>query len=368
MNRRRFLTAQLGGFALFGVTKLFGKTAQAEEAGKPPRRGVSLAGPEFATEKADFTNENPGEFGRDYTYNSERTVAYFCEHNLGLLRLPVRWERIQPRLRQPLNEAELDRLKTAAGWARKHRGELIIDIHNYGRYALGVAQSGDRPRRLECIIDHQAGDLAVTRADFADLWRRLSEAFRDDAAVYAYGLMNEPHDMSGSDWQAISQAAVDAIRRQKDNKLILVAGDHWSNAFRFAEVNGRKAWIKDPAERIAYEAHCYFDHDHSGHYEQDYAAELSRDPRLETRGAERVKPFIRWCRANRAQGFLGEFGIPAHEPRWQPVLRHFLEELDRAGMEGCYWAAGEWWGSYPLSVQPHDNFQTPAPQLAVLKH
>ena len=364
MERRRFLSAQAGGLAGLGIFRLFSIGAKADEPRKRLRRGVSLAGAEFASEKADFSNENPGVFGRDYNYNSERTIEYFCEQGMPLLRLPIRWERIQPRLGQPLDEEELNRFKTAVGWARKHQGEVIIDIHNYGRYAV---QRGGR--KSECVIDQPAGGLsAVTREHFADLWRRLSEVFRDEPAVYGYGLMNEPHDMGSSAWKLISQAAVHAIRAAKDTKLILVAGDGWSNASRYAAVNGRRAWIRDPVDHVAYEAHCYFDHDHSGHYELDYDAELARDSALERRGADRLKPFVSWCRANRVKGFLGEFGTPASDSRWRVVLARFLEALDRAGMKGCYWAAGEWWGTYPLSIQPTNDFQQAAPQMSVLTH
>jgi endoglucanase len=325
------------------------------------RRGVSLAGPEFGTERPGFCNTSPGMYGQDYTYNSEQTVAYFSAQGFTLLRLPLRWERLQPRLGQDLDEAELSRVKGFVGWARAHGGEVILDVHNYGRYILG----GDRPR--ECVIDQPAARTAlVSRGHFADLWRRLSWAFRDEQAVCAYGLMNEPHDMGGSDWKGISQAAVDAIRAETDRKPILVAGDGWSSAERFGEVNGPRAWVADPAGEVLYEAHCYFDHDNSGHYEHDYAEELAADARLEKRGIDRLRPFLRWCAANRVRGFLGEFGVPGNDPRWQALLARFLEDLDRAGMEGCYWAAGEWWGAYPLSIQPGAESQSPAPQLEAL--
>jgi endoglucanase len=334
---------------------LFGKSGPP---GRRPRRGVSLAGPEFGTQRPGFSNANPGVFGRDYTYNSEQTVAYFCARGLSLLRLPLRWERLQPRPGQALDDGELHRVKRFVGWARGHGGEVILDVHNYGRYVFGG------PR--ECVIDQPAARAAVTRGDFADLWRRLARAFRDEPAVYAYGLMNEPHDMGPSDWAGISQAAVDAIRGEGDRKRILVAGDGWSNAEHFADVNGRRAWVEDPAGEVLYEAHCYFDHDHSGRYECDYDAELTADARLEQRGVLRLRPFLRWCEANRVRGLVGEFGVPGGDPRWLAVLARFLEALDGAGMEGCYWAAGEWWGAYPLSIQPGPGSQSPAPQLEVL--
>jgi endoglucanase len=361
MTRRKFLLTQAGWLGTLGTLSLFTRPTESKEPPERPRRGVSLAGPEFGSAKAEFSNLNPGVCGRDYTYNSESTFAYFCARNLRLLRLPLRWERLQPRLNQPLEEMEIRHLRTAIGWARKHGGEVILDIHNYGRY---ITRSGQR--RCECVIDQSKDGLEVNRNHFADLWRRLARLFRDEAGVYAYGLMNEPHDLGTSDWRKISQAAVQAIREEHDSKLILVAGDGWSNATRFGELNGRRAWIDDPANNVAYEAHCYFDHDFSGHYRLSYGEELARDARLETRGADRLQPFVQWCRSNRVRGFLGEFAIPATDARWEPVMRSFLAALDRAGMEGCYWAAGEWWGANPLSIQPNGTEQRPARQLRLL--
>jgi endoglucanase len=362
MTRRKFLSTQAGWLGALGTSSLFAHHAEPNGTREPPRRGVSLAGPEFGSAKAEFSNLNPGVCGRDYTYNSEATFAYFCSHNLRLLRLPLRWERLQPRLNQPLEEMEIRHLKTAIGWARKHGGVVILDIHNYCRYIMGSGR-----RRCECVIDKAAKDSPqVNRDHFADLWRRLARLFRDNNAVYAYGLMNEPHDLGTSNWRKISQTAVKAIREENDSKLILIAGDGWSNAQRFGEINGQQAWVNDPANNVAYEAHCYFDHDSSGHYHLSFDEELTRDARLETRGVARLQPFVQWCRSNRVRGFLGEFGIPSTDARWEPVLSRFLAALDRAEMEGCYWAAGEWWGANPLSIQPNGTEQRSARQLRLL--
>ncbi len=360
MDRRNFLGCYAGAIAGCGLLPTF---SDAWSAGGPrPRRGISLAGAEFGAEKAGFSDQNPGVFGRDYTYNSEATVGYFCSQGLRLIRLPLRWERIQPRLGQALASAELRRIEIVVTWARKHGGEVILDVHNYGRY---VVLRGGKP--APCVIDQRLGvEVPVRREHFTDLWRRLSQAFADESAVYAYGLMNEPHGMGGSSWKTISQSAVDSIRGRGDRKRILVAGDGWSSAPRFAEFNGNRAWIDDPARNIAYEAHCYFDEDGSGRYASGYDAEFARDPQLENRGVERLRPFVRWCRSNAVPGFLGEFGIPGADTRWQRVLARFLGELDRADMESCYWAAGEWWGDYPLSIQPAGPSSQAAPQLRVL--
>ncbi len=328
---------------------------------KMGRRGVNICGAEFGVDPS-FHNGNPGRFGQAFTYNSERTVAYFATHGLGLIRLPFRWERVQPRLRNALDKAEVDRLALFIDWAQKHGASVILDLHNYGRYT--ISRDG---RPIEARIDQTiAGHAGVTRADFADLWRRLANRFANRTTVVAYGLMNEPHDMADSSWKAISQAAVDAIRATGDAKPIMVAGESYSNSEHFTKINGPKAWINDPSHNIIYEAHCYFDSDFSGSYRASYDDELLRDPALKLRGKKRIQPFLDWCARNRVQGIVGEYGVPGGDARWLELLPPFFAAIDQAGFDACYWAAGEWWGKYPLSIQPGDDFRTPAPQLAAV--
>src|SRR6266853_1704494 len=288
-------------------------------------RGINLAGAEFGE------NNLPGTFGRDYTFNSETTYRYFGAKNLNLVRLMLRWERLQPVLRGPLDPNYLAGAKNNVAWAKVH---------------------GDK--------------VKVAGADLADLWIRLSNEFRDEAAVYAYDLMNEPHDMGNASWKTISQAALMAIRSNGDRKLIMIPGDAWSSAEQWPSVHGPTSWINDPASNFAYEAHQYFDRDNSGTYALTYDQELALNPNLAVVGPTRVTNFVNWLKANNVRGYLGEYGIPNTDARWMTVLDNFLGTLDAAGLDGTYWAAGEWWGTYPLSVQPQNNFTTDRAQLSVL--
>ena len=311
------------------------------------RRGVNLAGAEFGE------NTLPGVLGTQYTFNSEKSFQYFSAKSLNLLRVPVRWERLQQTLRGPLNIDYLNLLKTNSAWARASGAQIVVDIQNFGRYKINGQ---------ELVM----GNGRVGADDLADLWVKLSAEFRNDSGVYAYGLMNEPHDMGAGDWKVISQTVLTAIRNTGDTKMILVPGDSWSSAEAWPRVHGTNAWIIDPANQFAYEAHTYFDRDNSGTYQMTYDQELGRNPSLAQIGPSRLANFVGWCRANNVRGFLGEFGVPDSDPRWLTVLNNFLEALDESGMDGLYWAAGEWWGNYPLSIQPVNGFTQDRPQLHVL--
>ncbi len=304
------------------------------------RRGVDVSGAEWGL------GNIPGTYLRDYTFQSLPTFQYFSAKNLPLLRIAVLWERLQPVLQAPLDPTYLGYLKQDIQWAKANNEDVILDIHNFARYRGNVTNS----------------------ADLSDLWVRLSNEFKYERTVYAYDLMNEPHDMGTASWRDISQAVVIAIRANQDDKLILVPGDSWSSANRWVSVNGTAGWIQDPANNLAYEAHNYFDHDESGTYTETYDVELAANPNLPTIGTTRALHFINWCHDNNVRGIIDEYGIPYNDPRWEPVLDDFLTTLDAAGMDGAYWAAGEWWAANNLlAIQTVAGLSQDRPQLATLQ-
>ena len=319
-------------------------------------RGVNIAGAEFGD------GVIPGIYGQHYTYNSEQTFDYFAARSLPFIRLQVRWERLQPALRGPLDPVNLGYLKQDIAWAKAAGALVSIDAHNYGRYKIN-----EQGTLKEYILDNAYnGVVKVSTADLTDFWVRMSNEFKNEPAVLAYDLMNEPHDMGSADWRRISQAVLNGVRANQDAKLIMIPGNSYSSATAWPQVNGPSGWIIDPANNFYYEAHEYFDHDYSGGYAWSYDQELAANPQLATIGRTRLKPFTDWCTANAVRCYLGEYGIPNNDVRWQTVLDQFLSALDAAGMPGTYWAAGEWWGTYPLSVQPLGDFAIDRPQTRTL--
>lgn len=312
----------------------------------PDGFGVSIAGAEFGT-GSGFSNVNVGHVDREYVYPDQRTVDPLTRNGIRLLRIPVRWERLQPVLNQPIEKRELLRLNELIDLIGRSGSVAIIDLHNYGRYCVHTDRGPD-----EVVIDERRGDhVPVSSGHFADLWRRLATHFHANDTVVAYGIMNEPHDMGTSDWSAISQRAVDSIRKIDQRTWVLIAGDDWSSAERFESANGRDAWIHDPAHKTIYEAHCYLDHDASGKYAMTFEKERHLDPEISFRPQTRLLPFVRWCERNRVRGFIGEFGVPVDDPAWNILLDRMLVEMKHHGLSGCGWAAGPWWNDYPLSLE-----------------
>lgn len=299
------------------------------------RRGVNLAGAEFGA------GQLPGTHGIDYVYPDTQALDYYRSRGLTLIRLPFLWERVQPVLGGALDTDETARIERVLDAAAARDMQLILDVHNYGRYRGAVI-----------------GSPAVPMSAFADLWKRLATRFKGHAGVWAYGLMNEPHDMNGV-WPAAAQAATDAIRAVDSRPAVLVAGDGWSSA-RFWRDSNEQLAVRDVANNLYYEAHVYFDDDHTGRYDESYAGEGA----YPTIGVDRVTPFVEWLRAKGARGFIGEYGVPAGDDRWLTVLDTFLSHLDQQGLGATCWAGGPWWGDYPLSIEPAAGQDRP--QMTVL--
>lgn len=289
-------------------------------------RGVNISGAEFGTV--------PGRYGFDYLYPSAETIGRFAALGLTAMRLPIRWERLQPALRQPLDPDELARLEAAVAAATQAGLRTVIDLHNYAYH--GKAR-----------VDSEM----VTAEAFADLWRRLAQHFRGDASV-AFGLMNEPHDIPAARWLVAANAAIAAIRETGARQLVLVSGSGWSGAHSWTAdlPTGNNAAIMlgvvDPARNTAYEVHQYLDADFSGTH-----ADCSRG----ADALEAVERLTGWLAKTGRRAFLGEIGASARRncpERLRAVLDH-VNANPQQWVGWTAWAAGDLWApDYPLKLDP----------------
>jgi Cellulase (glycosyl hydrolase family 5) len=233
------------------------------------RRGINVAGAEFASPvkepSSSFSNENPGRYGIDYAYPTQEFLDALATRGITFVRLPFRWERVQPLPNGPLDSTEIDRLAAAVSRAGNAGVGVVLDVHNYGAYYLAQGATGVR---------RAVGSPELGIDAFADLWRRLSLRFLDDATVVGYGLMNEPTGMAGAAlWERASLAAVAAVRGNGDETRILVQSYDWGGTRQFAANHPKGPWIAD--SDVWYEAHQYFDSDRSARYAASYDREVS---------------------------------------------------------------------------------------------
>jgi Cellulase (glycosyl hydrolase family 5) len=238
-------------------------------------RGVNLSGGEFGApggsdEASELSNADPGRYDEDYHYDGRESLDYLASRGIDTVRLPFRWERVQPEPGGPLDAEEVDRLLTVVQAADAAGLQVVLDVHNFGAYHVDAGDGGVR---------RAIGSDELPISAFADLWQRLSLVFDGVPGVLAYDLMNEPvylpsleaDDRTGAQlWEQASQAAVDAVRGRGDDTLIMVPGYGYSHAGEWAQMHP-DAWITDPEDNVRYTAHHYWSPERGVSYDDDLA-------------------------------------------------------------------------------------------------
>jgi endoglucanase len=315
------------------------KSAPIAEQPASTLRGVNLAGAEFGE-----TNL-PGVFGNDYTYPTHAEVDYFISKKMNLIRLPFRWERLQPTLGAAFDPAEQGRLDDLVDYITQQGASVLIDPHNYARYYEQIIGQGP------------------TVQDFAEFWSQLAAHFADNPKV-VFGLMNEPHDIPVVDWLAAANAALLEIRNAGANNLVLVPGINWSNAsawyqdWGFGTNSKVMTGLVDPANHFMFEVHLYMDSDGSG---------TSPDCVSATAGSDVIWAFTDWLNAHGQRAILGEFGAAANATCLSALddLLNYTDAHQDAWAGWTYWAAGPWWpADNAYSVEPDGALDKA--QMAVL--
>jgi antitoxin component YwqK of YwqJK toxin-antitoxin module len=290
-------------------------------------------------------------WGADWVYEGEymlptaSQIDYFAAKGFTNIRLPFNWETIQSSLNGSLTEDFVARIHEVVDYAASQGIDVILDVHNYGKY------NGE-------LI----GSDAVPVSAFADLWGKIASEFADDTNV-RFGLMNEPQQESAATWLSAANAAIEAIRDAGATQQVLVPGIGWDGAWSWvggdnAEIIGAPGAIVDPANNYALEVHQYLD-DTSGQNEWVVSPDI---------GVDRLTAITEWARANGVSLYLGEFGV-ADNPDALAALDKMVAYLQANGdvwQSASYWVAGTANPTYIYSVEP-DLKILDVPQMDVLE-
>ena len=317
----------------------------------PLMYGVNLGGGD-----ATGSGNVPGVYGTDYIYPNDNEMAYYQSKGLTLIRLPVKWKRLQDNLNGPLNETNMVRIDNVITFARNRGMKVIIDLHDYNEYSI----SG---------VKYLVGTPEVPKAYLTHLWGLIADRYKNETAIYGYDIMNEPKG-SATVWADTAQLTINAIRAAGDTQhWILVEGIHSSRAWGWTKDGNAAALVgtTDSANRLIFSAHSYWDAGGAGQYLNTYAGD-SRYPEV---GIAHVTPFVEWCNANGFNGLIGEYGVPwnaGYLPEWNVVMNNFLSYLKANNISGTYWCGGPWSASYNLTCEPTSSFTVDKPVMSVLQN
>lgn len=320
--------------------------ASAATSGAISIKGVNLSG-------AEYNQGNPfAHVGWDYIYPSTAEIDYYHRKGFKAIRLPIAGSRVQPQNNAPLNSTEIAYIQSIVAYCAAYNMSVILDPHDYGMKYDSVS-SAMLPLGM---------DAGLPASNFADFWGRMAQAFKSDSNVI-FGLMNEPHLQSATQWQTVAAAAIVSIRANDATQLILIPGTNYTGAHDWVSSGNAAAWaqVVDPANNFAFEMHQYLDSDDSG----THAACVSG------KGATVLSDATTWARSMGYHLFLGEVGW-SHDPSCAnegPAIMNFTSTNADVWIGWTYWAGGPWIPqSYLFMLDPAD-FSNPVdqPQMAVLQ-
>jgi endoglucanase len=316
-------------------------------------KGVNISG-------AEDNYPSPNQFNYLYPQNIE--LDYFAEKGMGLIRIPVTIRRLQPASYGPLDPAAIIRAdgligrpdepaaaSNAAVGAQTNLAAIkrildhalakgmyvTIDLHDYG----GIKDT------LNGNLTRLIGSDSEGTNQFVDFVTRLTTKFKNYPNVI-WGLMNEPHVQSASDWKIGAVAAVNAIASITTAQLVLIPGSGFDGAHSWTAAGNAAAWAgyTPPAGlQVAFEMHQYLDFNDSGQHTTVVAGYGAIALNLPTSGLATT-----WARANGFKLFLGETGwsfsdrqssggVPSTEGA---ALMNYMTTNSDVWMGWSYWLGG----------------------------
>ncbi|KAG8858929.1 hypothetical protein FRB96_004749 [Tulasnella sp. 330] len=292
--------------------------------------GVNESGAEFGN------TAWPGVLGTDYIWPAPSSIDYFTGLGFNTFRVTFLMERMSPPatgLTGPFNATYLSGLTTIVDYITAKGAYALIDPHNFMRYDNAV------------ISDTTA---------FSTWWVNLAAVFKSNANVI-FDLQNEPYGIDATTVYTLMQDAVNAIRASgATEQLIVVEGTSYTGAWTWISSGNGAAFagLTDPSKNIAIEMHQYLDSDGSGTYDTCVN---------NTIGVNRLEAATQWLQENNFKGLLGEIGAASNTVCIEAVsgAMAYMQEAGSPWLGALWWAAGPWWGTYFMSIEPPSGAAIP---------
>lgn len=237
-------------------------------------------------------NLSGGEFDTGFNLPFPIDALYFTKKGANVLRIPFKWEYIQPDLSKEIDfqSGNAKKLRELVETFTKAHIYVILDMHNFLRYPV---ENFHGP-----VIGE---DSHATTEKFAAAWGSFAKQFKNNPYVF-FDLMNEPL----SDPPLILKnynAAISYIRAAGFQNLLLLEGSDWSKMSTWIDKNAKDFVaenIHDPNNNYALNIHQYLDHE-GGSTENCFPAQnVLTDIHFDT--------FILWVKSQKIPVFLTELG------------------------------------------------------------
>lgn len=251
----------------------------------------TLCGTEYASKFWDSYYE---------TYITEQDIAWISENGFNSVRLALNARHLCHAAAEGLafDRKTIGYVDLLIEWCKAYGIYVILDVHGApgGQTGQNIDDSEDDQPRLFMEDRYQQ--------ELIELWAMLANRYKDEPAVAAYDLMNEPLPNWFSQYNdllmPLYQTLIATIREIDPKHVIILEGLHWATDFSVFDVLGPK----DVADNIMLEFHKYWSHPDQ----------------------ESLVPFIESAQRLKAPLFMGEGG--ENNLDWYTTVFPLYERLD----------------------------------------
>lgn len=246
------------------------------------------------------------------------------------IRIPVRWEtRTASTPPYTISAVFLNRIKQVVDSALNNGLHAIINMHHH-----------------DALFDDPDGQ----KARFLAQWKQISEFFKDYPDSLVFEILNEPHgNMTADKWNVFMKEALDTIRVDNPDRIVLVAPPEWGGLGGLASLQ-----LPDD-DNIILTVHYYnpFQFTHQGASWVDGAdAWLGtewNDSETERSVVEQeFAPLVAFEKEHNVPVHIGEFGAYSkadmkYRKKWTTFVARYLETLN---WSWAYWEFSAGFGIY----------------------
>ena len=180
----------------------------------------------------------------DESFFGDEDAAYLASLGLTCIRIPFNYRRFEDDSRPfDLKEEGFRQLDRAIAACAKYGLYAILDLH-----AVPGSQNqhwhSDNSVHIATFWQHPHFQDRVVH-----LWSALADRYKDEPAVGAYNLLNEPGDPGGNALKAFYDRAFAAIRRVDARHIVILDGNRYATDFSL--------FSPDDYDNVIFSAHDY---------------------------------------------------------------------------------------------------------------
>ncbi len=169
--------------------------------------------------------------GSDYSRPTVDELSYYNSKGVKLIRLEVRWDKLQPELGGLLDEDELKWVEVFVNQANQQKMQVIIDLHQRSTYN-----------------DLNFGNTGINPDDLANFWKKFAGRLIQDniPGICGFGMANEPNNVPGflGIWPKQVNPVIKVISSVDHAHLIFVPEDNWILAAVGMQIRQHKSKIR----------------------------------------------------------------------------------------------------------------------------